>query len=103
MNKILIRCDGEDIIIDTIRKVSEISWFIEVNSNKQLIVLNDITLEDEGFKDEIAINPRAVTLIKEVTEDESIIPLESSVGIDKLVDKIIKEINKQTRTTIKMV
>jgi len=97
LNKILIRCDGEDIIIDTIRKVSEISWFIEVNSDEQLIVLDDIALEDEGFKAEIAINPRAVTLIKEVTDDESIIPLENSAWINKLATEVIKRINENNK------
>ena len=97
LNKILIRCDGEDIIIDTIRKVSEISRLIKFNLDEQLIVLNDMLLEDEGFKDEIAINPRAVTLIKEVTEDESIIPLENSIGIDKLATEVIKRINENNK------
>ncbi|MGG7215263.1 hypothetical protein ACQPUY_16915 [Clostridium nigeriense] len=67
-----------------------------------LFSIDSVTLADEEFKDEIIVKPTKITLIKDVTEDEYIIPLENSVGIDKLADKIIKEINKQTRTTIKL-
>lgn len=67
MNKILIKCDGEVVILDTIRTVSDIRVILELNRENYLFTINNITLEDEGFKDEVVINPRFVTLVKDIT------------------------------------
>jgi hypothetical protein len=67
MNKILIKCDGEVVILDTIRTVSDIRVILELNRENYLFTINNVTLEDEGFKDEVVINPRFVTLVKDIT------------------------------------
>ena len=69
LNKILIRCDGEDIIINTIREVAEIARVLEWNRELDILTLDKSVLLDEGFENEIAINPRAVTLIKYMNDD----------------------------------
>lgn len=72
MNKILIKCDGEEIILDTNRKVSEIARVIQYNLEYGLTVLNSFILEDEAFKEEIALEPSKVTLIKDITSEPQI-------------------------------
>ena len=68
LNKILIRCDGKDIIINTIREVAEISKLLEWNRGLDILTLDKEILVDEGFKNEVAIKPRAVTLIKYIND-----------------------------------
>lgn len=68
LNKIFIRCDGKDIIINTIREVAEISRLLDWNRGLDILTLDNRTLEDEGFKNEVSIKPRAVTLIKYIND-----------------------------------
>lgn len=67
MNKILIKGDGYEVILDTIRTVSEIEQLLRLNIKNDLLLINNFMLSDEGFKDEIVINPRFVTLVKDIT------------------------------------
>ncbi len=67
MNKILIKCDGAEIVLDTIRTVSDLVQILELNLKNPFLLINNFTLDDEGFKDEIVINPRFVTLVKDIT------------------------------------
>lgn len=69
LNKILIRCDGKDIIINTIRNVSDIARLLEWNIRLDILTLDKKILVDEGFKNEVSIKPRAVTLIKYINDD----------------------------------
>ena len=67
MNKILIKCDGAEIVLDTIRTVSDLVQILELNLKNPFLLINNFTLDDEGFKDEIVINPHFVTLVKDIT------------------------------------
>ncbi|MDU2491873.1 MAG: hypothetical protein E7D27_15050 [Clostridium celatum] len=80
LNKILIRCDGKDIVINTIREVADIARLLEFNIRLDILILNKRSLEDEGFKNEISIKPRAVTLIKNINMElnETIEMMQSS-------------------------
>ena len=71
MNKILIKCDGNEIILDTIRTVSDIARLLELNEHNNLLLINNKLLSDELFKEEIAINPSFVTLVKDITAKDT--------------------------------
>ena len=103
MNKILIRCDGKDIILNTNRKISEVYKFVILNERNTLIPINSVTLEDESFKEEIIIKPTKVTLIQDITNNETIIPLDNKVGLDEFAKELIKKINKIQRNGSKTI
>ena len=67
MNKLLIKCYGSEIVLDTIRTVSDLVQILELNLKNPFLLINNFTLDDEGFKEEIVINPRFVTLVKDIT------------------------------------
>lgn len=72
MNNILIVCDGKEVKIKTKRTVKEICHLIEANNENELLLINSVSLCDREFKSELALKPRKVTLIKDITEKENI-------------------------------
>ena len=91
LNKISIKCDGEEIVINTEFTLEEVAKLIYYHKE---IGSSLIDVEDDLYRKNIFLNPRAVSLIKDVTDDESIIPFENSEWCNKLATEVIKRINK---------
>lgn len=91
LNKISIKCDGEEIVINTEFTLEEsaksIYYHKEIGSSL-------IYIKDDLYRKTIFLNPRAVSLIKDVTDDESIIPFQNSEWCNKLATEVIKRINE---------
>lgn len=85
MNKILIKCDGNEMVVDTIRTVADIVKLLQLNSHHKLLLINSKLLSDELFKGEFAINPSFVTLVKDITKEVN------CLGPTKVVLKIDNE------------
>ena len=81
LSKIIIKCDGEEIIINTELTFEEVAKLIYYHKE---IGSSLIYIEDELYRKTIFLNPRAVSLIKDVTDDESIVPIENSEWCNKL-------------------
>ena len=79
MNKILIICDGEKIILDTIKTVSDIYCLLVMNEENKFLLINNDLLCNEGFNKEILINPSYITLVKDITPTE--ILEENMIGV----------------------
>ena len=79
MNKILIICDGEKIILDTSKTVSDIYYFLVMNKEDKFLLINNDLLCNEGFNKEILINPSYITLVKDITPTE--ILEENMIGV----------------------
>ena len=79
MNKILIICDGEKIILDTIKTVSDIYYLLVMNKENKFLLINNDLLCNEGFNKEILINPSYITLVKDITPTE--ILEENMIGV----------------------
>ena len=79
MNKILIICDGEKIILDTIKTVSDIYYLLVMNKENKFLLINNDLLCNEGFNKEILINPSYITLVKDITSTE--ILEENMIGV----------------------
>ncbi|UWD54984.1 MAG: hypothetical protein [Bacteriophage sp.] len=110
MNKILIKCDGGNIILNTVRTVSDIVQILELNLEKPFVLIDKCTLNDEGFEDKVVINPRFVTLVKDITHKEQDVNLEYFIDgkvvakslnndgwIQGLSNGVMDEIKKQQR------
>ena len=79
MNRILIICDGEKIILDTIKTVSDIYYLLVMNKENKFLLINNDLLCNEGFNKEILINPSYITLVKDITPTE--ILEENMIGV----------------------
>lgn len=77
MNKILLVYDGEEIVLITKTKVEDIVSFFNLNSDEQFVLL-------ESIDGKIGLNPRLVTLIKDITKEKDVPSknLECNVNID---------------------
>lgn len=91
LNKIIIKYYGEEIVINTESTLEEVAkaicYYKEDGSSL-------IGIKDYLYGNTIFLNPRAVTLIKDVTDYESIIPFENNEWCNKLATEVIKRINK---------
>lgn len=86
MNKILLVYDGEEIVLITKTKVEDVVGFLNINSDEQFVLVETI----EG---KIGLNPRLVTLIKDVTKKEKFnlsedLKCNVIVDAEKLVERI---------------
>lgn len=61
MNKILLICDGKEIILNTTKCVCEIAACLNYNMENEFVVIEDAERE-------IAIKPSKVTLIEDITK-----------------------------------
>ncbi len=117
MNKILIKCDGEKIVLNTIRTISDIVRLLELNRESRLLLIDNHMLDDEGFKEEIVINPRFITLVKDITLNETqevktcicidnnkvATQLRNDEVLQDLANKITNEIKKQQRNSCSII
>lgn len=78
MNKISLIYDGKEIILNTKSKVEDVVSFFNMNSDEQFVSL-------ESIEGNIGLNPRLVTLIKDITKNVEFNPckdLKCKVNID---------------------
>jgi len=97
MHRILIVCDGKEFTFRSKHTQKEIFEFIRINKNM-------VSIKDDISGEEIFIDPNKVSIIKYITPEqrEVVIPLESTMGLDKLTEGIAKKVSaiKETNITI---
>lgn len=93
MNKILLICDGKEIILNTKECVCEIAACLNCNMENEFVVIEDAERQ-------IAIVPSKVTLIEDITKKNNLnstndIKCNITVDVEKLAECMSNTIKEE--------